>query len=116
MSYALTRRVMRVAAAAAVLCGVAACVLGPHKTDEQRHADQALADRVQAALDADQQLYARHITVRADGGVVLLTGYVWDTPDLEEARSTAEAVAGVTQVKSDLELQRNGIDNSGISR
>src|SRR5579864_2281487 len=100
MSYALTGRVMRVTAAAAILCGAAACVMGPHKTDEERHADQALAERVQAALDADHQLYARHITVRADGGVVLLTAYVWETPDLEEASSTAEAVAGVTKVKN----------------
>lgn len=99
-----------------LLCGVAACATGPAKSDAQQQADRETAARVQAALDADKHLYARHITVRADSGVVRLTGFVWESPDLFEAKSVAELVPGVSSVVNDLELQRNGMDNSGVTR
>ena len=113
--YHITNR-MASLAAAAMLCAVTACVTAPPKTDTQKQADRETAGRVQAALDADQSLYAKHITVRADAGVIHLSGYVWDTGDLDEAASIASLVAGVNKVVNDLELQRNGIDNSGVSR
>jgi len=97
-----------------VVCCLVACAAP--KTDEERQADRALTERVQAALDSDQQLFARHITVRVDRGVVRLSGYVWDSPDLSEAQQVAELVPGVTKVVNNLELQLNGIDNSGVSR
>ena len=102
--------------ALALLCGVVACATGPAKSDAQQQADREMAARVQSALDADQQLYARHITVRADNGVVRLMGFVWDPPDLNEAKSVAELVPGVSSVVNDLELERNGMDNSGVTR
>jgi len=113
-------RVIRSAARAltvlAAVCVIAACVSGPPKSEAQKQADQALADRVQAALTSDKELYGRLITVRADNGVVYLTGYVWDPPDLSTARIIAEGVEGVTGVVNNLELQRNGIDQSPVSR
>ena len=102
--------------AVAVLCGVAACAAGPHKTDAQRQADRETAERVEAALNADEALYARHITVHADNGVVRLTGYVWNASDFQTARIIAEGVDGVTGVVIDLELNRNGNDNGPVSR
>ena len=99
--------------AAALTC---ACVSGPRESDAQRAENRATADRVQAALDADQQLYAKHITVSADSGVVSLGGYVWTQPDLEEALRIAEGVQGVSKVVNDLELERGGISNSPVSR
>ncbi len=102
--------------ALALLCSVAACATGPPKSDAQQQADRETAARVQAALDADRQLYARHISVRSDNGVVRLSGFVWDPPDLMEAKSVAELVPGVSSVVNDLELQRNGMDNSGVTR
>jgi osmotically-inducible protein OsmY len=54
--------------------------------------------------------------VRADNGVVRLSGFVWDPPDLLEAKSVAELVPGVSSVVNDLELERNGVDNSGVTR
>jgi osmotically-inducible protein OsmY len=102
--------------ALALLCGVAACATGLAKSDAQRQADREMAAHVQAALDADKQLYARHISVHADNGVVRLTGFVWDPPDLMEAKSVAELVPGVSSVVNDLELERNGMDNSGVTR
>lgn len=102
--------------AAAVLCSVLGCATGPPKTEAQRQADRETAERVQTALESDKLLYAKHISVRADNGVVRLSGFVWDPPDLDEARSDAELVPGVVRVVNDLELQLNGIDNSDISR
>jgi hypothetical protein len=102
--------------ALALLGGVVGCATGPAKSAAQQQADREMAARVQAALDADKHLYARHIFVRADNGVVRLTGFVWDPPDLMEAKSVAELVPGVSSVVNDLELQRNGMDNSGVTR
>ncbi len=88
-------RVRHVALAVTILCTAVACAMGPPKTAAQRQADKETAERVQAALDDDKLLYAKHITVRADSGVVRLSGYVWDPPDLNEAQSVAERVQGV---------------------
>jgi osmotically-inducible protein OsmY len=109
------RRVAAAAIAVALLCGAAACAEAP-RTDAQKQADNQTAQRVQAALDADRQLYSKHITVRARDGVVHLSGYVWDPSDLTEATETAELVEGVKRVVNNLELQQNGIDNSPVAR
>jgi osmotically-inducible protein OsmY len=107
---------LRCAAVTAALLGTLTGCATPHKSEAQQQADKATAAHVQAALESDENLYARHIIVRADNGVVRLSGYVWDPPDLEKARRIAARVDGVTRVVNDLELQRNGMDNSGISR
>lgn len=101
------KRVAFTGVALAALCGVVACATGPGRTEAQRDADRATAARVQAALLADRALYANHISVNVHAGVVRLSGYVWDPPDLDEARSVAELVPGVTRVVNDLELERN---------
>ncbi|HLY53270.1 MAG TPA: BON domain-containing protein [Steroidobacteraceae bacterium] len=110
----MTKRIVS-AAAAILLCGVAACASGP-KTDAQLQADKETAARVETALNADKALYARHITVRADNGVVRLSGYVWEAADLQLAMAIAEGVPGVSRVISDLELNRNGDQNSAVTR
>ena len=102
--------------AVAVLCGVAACASGPRKTDAQLQADKLTAERVEAALNADEALYAKHISVRADNGVVQLTGYVWNASDFQTATIIAEGVEGVTGVVNNLELNRNGNDNGPVAR
>lgn len=111
----LSSALARAGLALGVACCLAACAAAP-KTDEQREADRQMVERVQAALGSDKTLYSSHITVRADNGVVRLTGFVWDPPDLTEAQQVAELVPGVTKVVNNLELQLNGIDNSGVSR
>jgi osmotically-inducible protein OsmY len=100
---------------AVTLCDAVACTL-PHKSDAQRQADKEMADRVDQALASDRELFSRHIVVRADGGVVRLTGFVWDPPDIVEAERIASAVQGVSRVVNSLELQRNGMDDSPVSR
>jgi osmotically-inducible protein OsmY len=109
------KTLLRALGIAAILCGTVACTL-PRKSDAQRQADNEMANRVEQALASDQELYSRHIIVRADDGVVRLTGFVWDPPDIIEAERIASAVQGVSRVVNSLELQRNGMDNSPVSR
>lgn len=110
------KRVPYTGVAVAVLCGVAACASGPPETEAQLQADKVMAERVEAALNADKALFAKHITAHADNGVVRLTGYIWETTDFEEANYTASNVPGVTKVVNDLELNRNGDDNGPVAR
>ena len=113
----MSRMIKRVPyVAAALLSGVAACASGPPETDAQAQADKALSEKVEAALNADKQLFAKHITAHADNGVVRLTGYVWEASDFEEANYIASNVPGVTRVVNDLELNRNGNENSPSAR
>jgi osmotically-inducible protein OsmY len=112
----LIKRVPYAGVAVAVLCGVAACASGPPKTESQVQADKVTAERVEAALNADRSLFAKHITAHADHGVVRLTGYVWESGDFEEATYIASNVPGVTRVVNDLELNRNGDDNAPTAR
>ena len=105
-----------VGVAVAVLCGVAACASGPPKTESQVQADKVMSERVEAALNADRSLFAKHITAHADNGVVRLTGYIWEASDFEEANYIASNVPGVTRVVNDLELNRNGNDNGPVAR
>jgi osmotically-inducible protein OsmY len=110
------KRVPYAGVAVAVLCGVAACASGPTRNDSQEQADKVMAERVEAALNADKALFAKHITAHADNGVVRLTGYVWEAGDFEEANYIASNVPGVTKVVNDLELNRNGNDNGPVAR
>ena len=86
--------------AAVVVSAAVGCSTGPRKTEAERQADKETADRVQAALSADQELYSRHINVHANSGVVRLSGYVWSQPDLLEAQRIAEVVQGVTRLST----------------
>jgi osmotically-inducible protein OsmY len=101
---------------AAILSCLVACSTTPSKTSEQQVVDKETAENVEVALNADTHIYARHISVQADNGVVHLGGYVWNDEDLYEAQRVAGAVPGVTQVVDDMELERGGIDNTDVSR
>jgi osmotically-inducible protein OsmY len=101
---------------AAALGGLTACLSGPPKTQAQRQADKELADQVQTALTSDQNLYARHINVRADEGVVTLGGHVWTPEEMTAAVQIAERVSGVTKVVNRMEVDRGAIQDSGVTR
>jgi osmotically-inducible protein OsmY len=109
-------RISCTALAMVCVCGVVACATGPRKTEAEQQADNATVQRVQQALDADRTLYDRHIIIRADNGVVRLSGFVWTQEDLVEAESVTGSIQGVSRVVNELELQRNGIDNSNVAR
>jgi osmotically-inducible protein OsmY len=112
----LSTKNARVVLVVALLGSLLGCAHTTHRTDAQKQADKQIADRVDTALQADRLLYAKHISVSADNGVVRLTGYVWESPDLTEAQRIAESVDGVAGVVNDLELQRNGLGDSPVSR
>jgi hyperosmotically inducible periplasmic protein len=95
--------------------GMTACMSGPPKSAEERQADKALVENVQSALTSDKTLYARHISVRADNGVVTLGGYVWTTEELTAAPQIAQSVPGVTKVVNRIEVDRGAVQDSNVS-
>jgi len=114
--YPVMKRVLRTVLAAVIVSGVVACATGAPKTAAERQADRDTVDRVQLALNSDKLLYARHITVRADNGVVHLGGYVWTQPELEDAISVAESVPGVSKVVDRMEIDRGAVSDSAVTR
>jgi osmotically-inducible protein OsmY len=98
---------------AVLACAVIACSTTPPRTAAQRAADADTADRVQAALLADPNIYARHIDVSVNRGVVHLGGYVWEDEDFRTARLDAASVPGATTVVTDMELMRGGFAGTG---
>ena len=109
-------RIVRAALAIALSCLAAACVMHPPKTAAEREADKDLVDRVDASLKADPGLYSRHINLRADNGVVTLSGYVWTTEELVKAKQDAERVAGVVKVVNRVEVDRGAVSDSSVTR
>lgn len=111
----IVRRIFNAAVVAVIVCGAAACMT-TRKTDAERAADDDMAARVHDALVADQVLYSRHITVRADSGVVTLGGYAWTPEELLAATQDAEQVSGVTRVVNRIEVDRGAISDSAVTR
>jgi osmotically-inducible protein OsmY len=104
------RKPGRLAPFVAVIAAVAAsgCATQPRRTEGERAADDELAARVDRALLSDSAIYARHIDVDATRGVVRLSGFVWSSDDLYEARRVAANVPGVKAVVDQLELTVGG--------
>jgi osmotically-inducible protein OsmY len=92
----------RIAVLALVL--VASCSTTPRRTEDERAADQSLADQVHNALLADADLYAAHINVEARAGVVWLTGWVTSATDSQLADRDSKAVPGVQRVVDQIEV------------
>jgi osmotically-inducible protein OsmY len=61
--------------------------------------------KIEAALKRDVVLDAENIRVRADGGIVTLSGRVRSWAQLEEAESTTWAAPGVSKVVNELVVQ-----------
>ena len=71
--------------------------------------DKAVAEQVEAALNADKVYYFKHVDVQVTNGVVTLSGYVWSTLAIYRAKKIAAGVPGVTRVVNQMELERNGL-------
>ena len=96
-------------AALAATLYLCACATTPrYRTAAERSADDAIAAGVEDSLLRDSRIYARHIDVIADRGVVRLSGLIWSVDDYRVARFDAQSVPGVTSVVSELELVRSG--------
>lgn len=113
--FTIMNRIRGMAVAAAVVCLLVACASAPRKTPAEKQADKDMADRVTGVLNGDQLLYARHIIVRADNGVVNLSGYVWTQPELEDAIHLAQSVPGVTKVVDTMEVDRSALQDSAVT-
>jgi osmotically-inducible protein OsmY len=74
----------------AVSVVLAACSTAPAKSPEQERADAATAERIVAALDANPIYYFRDVEVEVDNGV-----------------------PGVTRVRNEMELERQGNRGGG---
>jgi osmotically-inducible protein OsmY len=95
----------------AALC---ACATQSPRTAEERAQDAVLAQQVEAALSADPRIYARHVDVTSDRGVITLSGLIWSNEEYVLAKRDAALVPGVVRVDSSMDLVRGGI--SGTSR
>lgn len=98
---------------AAGAAALVACASAPPKSPEQERADAATAERVYAALDANPIYYLRDVEVSVDYGVAYLSGYVWTTDALYGAETIARRVPGVTGIRDQLELERQGNRGGG---
>ena len=105
-----SRRMLSLAAYSLV-----ACSTSPRRSDAERAADAAAAAQVEAALAADSRIYARHIDVRVNRGVVHLAGYVWSDDEFLFAKHDAASVPGIRAVVNEMELMRGGT-SGGSSR
>ena len=106
MRQRMTGGLLTVAVAAAI--AAPGCATQSSRTETERVADADLAARVECALLADSAIYARHIDVDVNRGVVRLSGFVWSSDELYEAQRVAARVAGVTRVVDQLELSVGG--------
>jgi len=68
-------------------------------------ADQALVERVEAALQADPYLFNKHIRVSVENGNVILKGFVFSDWDMRSALSVATKAANGRRVVNDLSIK-----------
>lgn len=70
--------------------------------------DQQLAEQVELALKSDRYVYAEHISVTSQDGVVTLHGMVGSEWDLISALDISSRVPGVRRVVDGLEIWEFG--------
>src|SRR5579864_993430 len=98
---------------AVIVGAVAGCATTTPRTPEQERADNALSERVYAALQANPIYYFRDVDVDVDNGVAHLGGYVWSTDALYHAQQIARAVPGVRGVSDEMKLEREANRGGG---
>jgi osmotically-inducible protein OsmY len=91
------------------------CSTSPPRSAEQIRADEDIAVRVYAALNADPIYYLRHVDVRVYGDVAYLSGFIWTSDALFKAKEITAKVPGVTGVVNEMELERQGRRGGGDS-
>ncbi len=100
-----TAALLLLAGAAALLV---ACASHRLRSEAEQAADATLAANVEQLLSNDSRIYARHIVVSAERGVIRLTGIVWSSDDVYEARRIAATTPGVVKVVTELEISVGG--------
>jgi osmotically-inducible protein OsmY len=69
-----------------------------------RNADAALTAKVETALKENTYIFADHVTVTTEGGVVHLHGMVTDLDDLFAILRMAHRIAGSGRVVNEIEF------------
>lgn len=77
--------------------------LQPEIIVRARTANAALADKVSKALQQDPYIYADHVTVAVENGVVRVGGFVRDLSDLFAILRAARRIAGARRVVDEIE-------------
>lgn len=102
------------AAVLAALVPAWAQTAAPGRSDERstpevvisatRVSDEAITAKVVQRMQEDPYLFADHVTVVTEGGVVRLQGVVTDVTDLFRALYLARRIAGSRRVRNEIEL------------
>jgi hypothetical protein len=66
--------------------------------------DQAITAKVEQALHDDPHLYAAHITVSTENGVVTLRGIAFDLWDLQRMIYLAQKLSGTKRIVNQVDL------------
>ena len=85
--------------------GIISCTTAPPRSTAQIAADNDTATRVQAALAADPNIFARNMTVTVENGVVTLGGLAGSNEDILAAGRDASAVPGVKGLHNNIQLE-----------
>ena len=105
-----------IAGAFAVATGIGAGTAGPASAKDQKNPnipavvtpnDVSLAESVRETLTKDDPLVLGKIDVEASNGVVVLSGYVRNDGDRQQAIKDAKKVPGVTSVKDEMTLSES---------
>ena len=75
-----------------------------------RTSDEQITRHVQESLTADPWIFAEHITVTTQNGVVRLEGIVGDTGELFRVLRLARKIPGARRVINELEMMHNDPD------
>jgi len=78
----------------------------------RRLEDAALAARMLSVLAQDPYLFADHVSVSAESGVVRVSGVVQDLPDLYAILRLARRIAGTRRVVNEIVYQPNDDDGN----
>jgi osmotically-inducible protein OsmY len=76
-----------------------------------REQDEALTAKVVQALQDDPYIFADHVSIETENGIVRVRGVVTDVTDMRRALFLARRVAGRRRVYNELELQSLSADH-----
>ncbi len=100
------RRVRALAAAGLLAAALAGCSGGPTKESTgERIDDSMITAKVKTALLKDAEVKGTAVNVETFKGVVQLSGFVGSDAERVRAGQLARGVAGVEQVRNDLQVR-----------
>ena len=108
MQMTFFRKITRISMALALLALMSACATNPARTAAELETDRQLERAVTQQLAEDPNVFAPHIQVSANRGVVTLAGMVFEGNDIFEAGRVAQGVPGVVSVRNQIEMHISG--------